>query len=42
MVPDQEVIAWLGGAQAVPAEYDNPVFAGLKQMCMQQSPRWKT
>jgi antitoxin CptB len=40
--PDQEVYAWLRGAQAVPAEYDNPVFAGLKQMCVQASPRWKT
>ena len=39
---DQDVYAWLRGAAAVPAEYDNPVFAGLKQMCMQQSPRWKT
>jgi antitoxin CptB len=26
--PDQEVYAWLRGAEAVPAEYDNPVFAG--------------
>jgi hypothetical protein len=25
----------------VPPEYDNPVFAGLKKMCEQQSPRWK-
>ena len=40
--PDQEVYAWLRGAAAVPSEYDNPVFAGLKQMCGQQSPRWKT
>jgi antitoxin CptB len=40
--PDQEVYAWLRGAEAVPAEYDNPVFAGLKQMCAQASPRWKT
>ena len=40
--PDQEVYAWLRGAAPVPADYDNPVFAGLKQMCGQQSPRWKT
>jgi len=40
--PDQDVYAWLRGAEAVPAEYDNPVFAGLKQMCAQASPRWKT
>ena len=40
--PDQDVYAWLRGAAQVPAEYDNPVFAGLKQMCAQASPRWKT
>ena len=40
--PDQDVYAWLRGAEPVPAEYDNPVFAGLKQMCAQASPRWKT
>jgi len=40
--PDQEVYAWLRGAAEVPADYDNPVFAGLKQMCGQQNPRWKS
>ena len=39
--PDQDVYAWLRGAEPVPPAYDNPVFAGLKQMCAQQSPRWK-
>ena len=39
--PDQDVYAWLRGAVLVPPEYDNPVFAGLKRMCEQQSPRWK-
>ena len=39
--PDQDVYAWLRGAAPVPPEYDNPVFAGLKQVCVQQSPRWK-
>jgi antitoxin CptB len=38
--PDQEVYAWLRGAEAVPAEYDNPVFAGLKAVCAQKNPRW--
>jgi len=38
--PDQEVYAWLRGAEAVPAEYDNPVFAGLKAVCEQKNPRW--
>jgi antitoxin CptB len=39
--PDQDVYAWLRGAAMVPAEYDNPVFAGLKQICGRQSPNWK-
>ena len=39
--PDQDVYAWLRGAAVVPPEYDNTVFAGLKKMCEQQSPRWK-
>jgi antitoxin CptB len=41
-VPDQEVYAWLRGAQTVPEAYDNPVFAGLKALCEQATPRWKT
>ncbi|HEY0266596.1 MAG TPA: succinate dehydrogenase assembly factor 2 [Rhizomicrobium sp.] len=40
--PDQEVYAWLRGAEAVPAEYDNAVFAGLRSYCEQQNPRWKS
>ena len=40
--PDQEVYAWLRGAAAVPAQFDNPVFAGLKALCEQQTPRWKS
>lgn len=38
--PDQEVYAWLRGAEPVPDAYDNPVFAGLKAVCEQKSPRW--
>ena len=38
--PDQDVYAWLRGAAAVPVEYDNAVFAGLKAVCEQQTPRW--
>jgi antitoxin CptB len=38
--PDQEVYAWLRGAQSVPAAHDNPVFAGLKAVCGQPHPRW--
>jgi antitoxin CptB len=40
--PDQEVYAWLRGAVPVPPGYDNPVFAGLKALCMQAAPRWKS
>jgi antitoxin CptB len=40
--PDQDVYAWLRGAEPVPPEHDNSVFAGLKKMCAQQSPCWKT
>jgi len=38
--PDQDVYAWLRGAAEVPAEHDNPVFAGLKAVCLQKNPRW--
>jgi antitoxin CptB len=38
--PDQEVYAWLRGAEAVPAEYDNPVFAGLKSYCGRKGQSW--
>jgi len=40
--PDQDVYAWLRGAQPVPADYDNEVFAGLKAKCEQQKPRWNS
>jgi antitoxin CptB len=40
--PDQDVYAWLRGAAPVPPDHDNAVLAGLKAMCAQQSPRWKT
>ena len=38
--PDQEVYAWLQGAKPVPAEHDNPVFAGLKAECGRKDPHW--
>jgi antitoxin CptB len=38
--PDQEVYAWLRGAEPVPAEYDNPVFAGLKAVCGHKGQTW--
>ena len=42
VAPDQEVYAWLRGAAPVPAQYDNPVFAGLKAVCAQKTPHWKS
>ena len=39
--PDQEVYAWLRGAEPVPAEYDNPVFAGLKSVCGRKGYQWR-
>ena len=39
--PDQEVYAWIRGAEPVPAEYDNPVFAGLKAVCGRKGYQWK-
>lgn len=38
--PDQEVYAWLQDHAAVPAEYDNAVFAKLKALCRRTSPTW--
>ena len=38
--PDQQVYAWLRGAEPVPSEYDNPVFAGLKAVCGHKGQTW--
>jgi antitoxin CptB len=38
--PDQEVYAWLRGAEPVPDSHDNTVFAGLKAVCGRKDPRW--
>ena len=40
--PDQDVYAWLRGAVPVPPEYDNPVFVGLRDVCAQKNPNWKS
>ena len=40
--PDQDAYAWLRGAAPVPAEYDNPVFAGLQSFCGRKDPSWTT
>jgi antitoxin CptB len=38
--PDQDVYAWLRGAEQVPAGHDNPVFAGLKAVCGRKGHIW--
>jgi antitoxin CptB len=38
--PDQEVYAWLRGAEPVPADYDNEVFARLKSYCGRKDQTW--
>ena len=38
--PDQEVYAWLRGAEQVPPDYDNAVFAGLKGVCGRKGQTW--
>jgi antitoxin CptB len=38
--PDQEVYAWLRGAEPVPAAHDNAVFAGLKSYCGRKGQTW--
>ena len=40
IAPDQEVYAWLRGAEPVPSQYDNPVFAGLKAVCGRKGFVW--
>ncbi len=38
--PDQEVYAWLQDQAPVPAQFDTPVFAGLKALCRRKNPTW--
>ena len=38
--PDQEVYAWLRGAEAVPAPHDNAVFAGLQAVMGRKDAAW--
>ena len=38
--PDQDVYAWLRGAEPVPAAHDNSVFAGLKSYCGRKDQIW--
>jgi antitoxin CptB len=38
--PDQEVYAWLRGVAPVPPQFDTPVFAKLKSLCIRTNPKW--
>ncbi|HSZ74660.1 MAG TPA: succinate dehydrogenase assembly factor 2 [Rhizomicrobium sp.] len=38
-VPDQEVYAWLQGAEIAPT-HDTPVFARMKALCARVNPTW--
>ncbi len=38
--PDQEVYAWLRGAEPVPAEFDNDVFRGLQAVMGRKGSSW--
>ena len=38
--PDKDVFLWLQDQAPVPAEYDNPTFAGLKAVCRRTHPTW--
>ena len=40
IAPDQEVYAWLRGAEPAPAEYDTPLFTRLKAVCSRKDPKW--
>ena len=40
LAPDQDVFAWLRGHTPVPADFDTPVFAKLKSLCMRKNPTW--
>ena len=40
LAPDQDVYDWLRGAKPVPAEHDNPVFAGLKAVIGRKDAKW--
>jgi antitoxin CptB len=38
--PDQEVYAWLRGAEPTPAEFDTPLFRRMKALCVRKDPTW--
>src|SRR5436190_24168283 len=38
--PDQDVYAWLRGAEPVPSAFDTTVFARMKALCARKEPTW--
>ena len=40
IAPDQECYAWLRGAEAVPAQYDTPLFRRMQALCRRRDPTW--
>jgi antitoxin CptB len=38
--PDQDVYAWLRGHAEPPAEFDTPLFARMKALCLRKDPKW--
>lgn len=40
IAPDQECYAWLRGAEAVPAQYDSPLFRRMQALCARKDPKW--
>ena len=38
--PDQEVYAWLRGAEPTPAAFDTPLFRRMKALCVRKDPTW--
>ena len=40
IAPDQEVYAWLRGAEPVPSEFESPLFQRMKALCNRRNPKW--
>jgi len=40
IAPDQDVYAWLRGAEPVPASHDSPLFHRMKALCQRRNPKW--
>ena len=38
--PDQHVYAWFRDETPVPTEFDTPVFATMRDLCLRKNPTW--